>query len=335
MPVFSFSRASICVSMPLPPDWTARSSSSSLFAPSRMRPPSRSRNGGSSTMVASIFSLRSASVSSCSKSVCKYGARIPDSRSLTAGRLAAPCESAARSRQEAVPVIMRVMARSKSVISRRDKISSSRSMVFLTSSSTAVRRRVICAGLRSGRSIHARSRRPPMAVFVLSSTHRRLPRFSFARIVSVSSRFRRAARSSCMNLPAIYNSSARMCGSSFFCRSRSVVRSAPAAAMTHGIFARPSASGDCPNCAVTAAAHSAGSNCASVPMFTQVWKRSRRKSASAPSSAAVPPRRASDGRKLPSSFCASCMASAPETCVALNAPVDTSQKHRPYVPAAP
>ena len=160
-------------------------------------------------------------------------------------------------------------------------------------------------------------------------------RFSFARIVSVSSRFRRAARSSCMNLPAIYNSSSRMCGSSFFCRSRSVVRSAPAAAMTHGIFARPSASGDCPNCAVTAASHSAESNCASVPMFTQVWKRSRRKSASAPSSAAVPPRRASDGRKLPSSFCASCMASAPETCVALNAPVDTSQKHRPYVPAAP
>ena len=51
--------------------------------------------------------------------------------------------------------------------------------------------------------------------------------------------------------------------------------------------------------------------------------------------AAVPPRSASDGRKLPSSFCASCMASAPETCVALNAPVDTSQKQRPYVPAAP
>ena len=49
----------------------------------------------------------------------------------------------------------------------------------------------------------------------------------------------------------------------------------------------------------------------------------------AESSAAVPPSSASDGRKLPSSFCTSCIASAPEICVALNAPVDTSQKHRP------
>ena len=40
-----------------------------------------------------------------------------------------------------------------------------------------------------------------MAVFVLSSTHSREPFFSLPRMVSVSSRFRRAIRSSSMNWP--------------------------------------------------------------------------------------------------------------------------------------
>ena len=60
----------------------------------------------------------------------------------------------------------------------------------------------MAAGLSSGFSSQLRSIRPPMGVFVLSRTQRRLPRFSFVRSVSVSSRFRRAVRSSSMNLPA-------------------------------------------------------------------------------------------------------------------------------------
>ena len=42
-----------------------------------------------------------------------------------------------------------------------------------------------------------------MAVRVLSSTQRREPFFSLARRVSVSSRFRRAVRSSSMNCPEV------------------------------------------------------------------------------------------------------------------------------------
>ena len=54
-------------------------------------------------------------------------------------------------------------------------------------------------GLIRGFSSQLRKSRPPMAVLVLSSTHRRLPRFSPARMVSVSSKFRRAVRSSSRN----------------------------------------------------------------------------------------------------------------------------------------
>ncbi len=56
-------------------------------------------------------------------------------------------------------------------------------------------------GLSSGFSSQLRSMRLPMAVLVWSSTHRRLPRFSPARMVSVNSRLRRALRSSSMKRP--------------------------------------------------------------------------------------------------------------------------------------
>ena len=56
-------------------------------------------------------------------------------------------------------------------------------------------------GLSSGFSSQLRSIRAPMAVLVLSSTHRRLPFFSLLRRVSVSSKFRRADMSSSMNWP--------------------------------------------------------------------------------------------------------------------------------------
>ena len=81
------------------------------------------------------------------------------------------------------------------------RISSSRATVCSTSAATAALRRSISVTDSSGRSSHERINRPPMAVFVLSSTHRRLPFFSLLRSVSVSSRLRRAVRSSSMNWP--------------------------------------------------------------------------------------------------------------------------------------
>ena len=88
-----------------------------------------------------------------------------------------------------------------SLMPESDRISSSRATVFFVSASTAPRRRSMAATSRSGRVSHARRLRAPMAVFVLSSTQRRLPRFSLARMVSVSSRLRRAERSSSMKRP--------------------------------------------------------------------------------------------------------------------------------------
>ena len=84
----------------------------------------------------------------------------------------------------------------------RAAISSSRSMALFTRASTDVRRLLMAATLKRGRSSQERRSRPPMAVFVLSRTHSRLPRFSLSRMVAVSSRLRRAVRSSSMNRPS-------------------------------------------------------------------------------------------------------------------------------------
>ena len=113
--------------------------------------------------------------------------------------MAWPMES--RSLALAVPATIRPRLRSMSVISRRMYCSSSRSMFFSTSSATALRRWLIFAGLSRGFSSQLRSILPPMAVFVRSSTQRRLPFFSLPRMVSVSSRQRLAPRSSSINSP--------------------------------------------------------------------------------------------------------------------------------------
>ena len=83
----------------------------------------------------------------------------------------------------------------------RARASSSRTMVWSTSWPTAALRRVMAVTDSRGRSSQLRSSRPPMGVRVLSSTQRRLPFFSLLRRVSVSSRFRRAVRSSSINCP--------------------------------------------------------------------------------------------------------------------------------------
>ena len=93
---------------------------------------------------------------------------------------------------------MRPIRRSISPRPDSAAISSSRGIVFCTMLSTAPLRRRIAVTDSMGFSSQPRSRRAPMGVFVLSSTHNRLPRRSRLRMVAVSSRFCRAVQSSSM-----------------------------------------------------------------------------------------------------------------------------------------
>ena len=141
-----------------------------------------------------------------------------------------------------------------SPIPRRVSISSPRATLSLKSSSTALSLRFIAMGLRSGRSIHARSSRPPIGVFVLSSTHRSEPRFSPVRSDSVSSSERRVAQSSSMYLPPVNRSMRRMCAMSVFCVSLIYRKSAPAADTAAGASPSPASSiEERPNCSHTRA----------------------------------------------------------------------------------
>ena len=93
------------------------------------------------------------------------------------------------------------MSRSMSPMPLRASRSSCRAMSLSTSAPTALSRRSMAAGFRSGCCNQERRFRAPMGVFVLSSTHSRLPRFSLERSVSVSSRLRRAVTSSSIYAP--------------------------------------------------------------------------------------------------------------------------------------
>ena len=126
-----------------------------------------------------------------------------------------------------------------SLISFSCTISSPRATLSRTSSSTAARRRFIATADKSGRSTHARSMRPPMGVFVLSSTQRSDPRFSPERRDSVSSRLRRVVQSSSINRPPKNTSRLRMCEMSNFCVSMMYESSAPAAHTAAGISPMP------------------------------------------------------------------------------------------------
>ena len=166
-------------------------------------PPSRMVRGGSSTMVFSIRSAQSVRGSMACSSFLSRGASHFCSWAFTSGSARKPLARPSRSRQLTVPVTIRVMTRSKSVTSRRASSSSPRTMTESTSSSTALWRRVISTGSRRGFSSQDRSIRPPMAVWVLSNTHSRVPFFSLERMVSVSSRFRRASMSSSIKRPVV------------------------------------------------------------------------------------------------------------------------------------
>ena len=203
MPVFSRSDASMAAMVPLPPSMMSRRRSASSLAPLRMMPPSRMVRGGSSTSVFSMRSAQSVRGSMAASSFLSRGESHFCSCAFTSGSARKPRASPSKSRQLTVPVTMRVCTRSKSVTSRSASSSSPRTMTLSVSSSTAPWRRVISTGSSRGFSSQERSIRPPMAVWVLSSTHRSVPRFSLERMVSVSSRFRRASKSSSMNRPVV------------------------------------------------------------------------------------------------------------------------------------
>ena len=101
----------------------------------------------------------------------------------------------------AVPYTMRPSSRSISPRPVMAEVSSSRTMVFSTRDATAAFRFRMAVTLRRGRSSQLRRHRAPMGVLVLSRTHSKEPFFSLPRRVSVSSRLRRAARSSSMKRP--------------------------------------------------------------------------------------------------------------------------------------
>ena len=196
MPVFSFSSASMRARVPLPPDMISRNRSTSSEKPGRMMPPSRREKGGSSAMVCSTACRRSLRSSSSSATTASMELWKPESRSFRAGRPALPWLSWTRSRALAAPVTIRAVTRSRSVTVFRASSSSCRGRVASFSSFTASSRRRISLGFRRGFSIQARSIREPMGVLVLSMTQSRLPFLSLLRMVWVSSRFRRAVRSS-------------------------------------------------------------------------------------------------------------------------------------------
>ena len=110
------------------------------------------------------------------------------------------------------------------------------------SADTAFKRCSMAARDSSGCSTQRRSRRPPMAVAVLSSSHSRLPRVVRLCSPSVNSRLRRVAASRGMVWFSLKMRSAVICVMAFFCVSDRYRISAPAAcAAGRSVASRPSA----------------------------------------------------------------------------------------------
>ena len=145
--------------------------------------------------ISSIVSIREYISASCAD-------LVPASRPFNLGKCAALAAKVLYSRGLAFPKIMRVIIRSRSYIPESSAAISPESIGSLRSVSTAQRRLSIFTGSRSGLSIYDRKSLFPIAVLVLSSTQRSVPRFSRPRIVSVSSKFRLAERSSFINAPS-------------------------------------------------------------------------------------------------------------------------------------
>ena len=150
-----------------------------------------------------------------------------------------------------------------------------------------------------------------MAVRVWSSTQSRLPRFSFERMVCVSSRLRRAARSSPMKRPAIRDRAAGCAAG----RSSVNFSASPAVRPPRGWRRASAPAIPARRTARERSRAARRSNCASVPRLTQALSRWRSTALTGSRSVASPPSSASAGRKLPSSLQADSAQSSPLVCV--------------------
>ena len=200
MPVRSLSCSSSSASHCFPSRFALRSISTVSSNPSLMIPPSRMVTGGSSSMDASISWKISERASILFSIAVNSLPENPFSTAFMAGSISSELRKAIKSLGLAVLYVTLLSSRSKSYTGFRYSRISSRDTLSLPSSSTASRRRSISALSISGCSSILRRSRPPMAVFVLSSTQRREPFFCFSRSVSVSSRFLRVELSSSIYL---------------------------------------------------------------------------------------------------------------------------------------
>ena len=163
-------------------------------------PPSRTVNGGSSTMAFSISSAMDGSASMLSDS-SPVSPSLPRSVSLMSEACSRDVFRAIRSLAFAVPQAKRAVRRSRSYTYFRDSRRSLRSRMSSVSSSTAFRRFWIGPRLFRGCRSHCFILRDPIAVRQRSSTPSREPCTLCSNRVSVSSRFLIVALSRFMESP--------------------------------------------------------------------------------------------------------------------------------------
>ena len=229
MPVASFSLASNCASHSLPSVLARRSSSASLEKPSLIIPASRMVIGGSSTIAEEISEYISARSSKFAKHSAKRSLSIVPISFFMCGSISSELRNAIKSRGFADLQLIFVIIRSKSYTGFKYSRISSRSIARLLHSSIPACRFKMSSLLISGCSIMERNARAPMAVLVLSSTHKSEPFFCFSRMVSTSSRFRLEELSISIYFPVVYGTIEVMWSTLPFCISYRYNSNAPAA----------------------------------------------------------------------------------------------------------
>ena len=199
MPVFSRSSASSLLSQCLPSRDAVRYASSCSLKPSLNSPPSRSVTGASS-LIASVSSLHSLSMSHIIARAWLSSPSAWQSSNVRAmsGSTSNERLSARQSRALSVPYAKRESIRSRSHTCFSFSRSSSAAIGWVSMNSIASCRAVMSRSLSKGCSIQSFSIREPIAVQVLSSSHKREPRRFLSRSDSVNSRLRRAVGSSVM-----------------------------------------------------------------------------------------------------------------------------------------
>ncbi len=183
------------------PSLVALSSSSSDEYPERITPPSARVWGASSAIESRIRSATSDTRSWSIVSSIRAGARTRFAALSSSGSRSNERPSAPRSLGPARPDPTFPARRPMSWIPLNTSLSPTRISRFSTNSATASSRCQIGAADTSGRSIHCRSSRAPIAVTDSSMTSMRVPPSSPTRSGSSSSRFLRVISSRSISDP--------------------------------------------------------------------------------------------------------------------------------------